>query len=92
MRRDCFTREHPPKSGDAKRLWDWWIKHKGEPPNELFVLRPGFWQRTAGMPHYSLQWGPNAYAIWSVEETLKMDPATAERMHLRSIHGDIDLA
>jgi len=90
-RRDCFTREHPPKSGDARRLWDWWIKHKGAPPDAIFVLRPGFWQRAAGVPHYSLQFGPTAYAIWSIEDMLKMDPADAERELLGHMHGDIYL-
>ena len=50
-----FTIDKPPKSGKAKKLWDWWIKHRGEPPKELWVNRPGRHQRSAGTCHYGFQ-------------------------------------
>jgi hypothetical protein len=79
-----FTPNKPPKSGQAKRLWDWWIKHRGEPPLELWVNRPGKWQRAAGTCHYGFQLrGNNAYLVWDVERTLAITPddAIPARMH-----------
>lgn len=91
MRRNCFTREYPPKSGNVKRLWNWWIKQNGEPPDAIWVLRPGFWQRTGGVPYYQIEWQNTAYSVWDVDTTLKLDLAIVGREGLGWMHGDIYL-
>jgi len=90
-RRDRFTREHPPKSGNAKRLWDWWIKHTDEPPEAIHVLRPGYWQRTAGTPRYSIEGQYKTYSVWDVDETLKITPADGWSCFFMRVHGDVGL-
>jgi len=74
-----FTPENPPKSGKAKKLWDWWIKHRGDPPLELWLNRPGKWQRAAGACHYGIKPGPGItfYLVWDVDRTLALTPNDA---------------
>ena len=47
-----FTFRNPPRSGYAKKIWDWWILNTGNPPWELIVNRPGKYQRSLGCPSY----------------------------------------
>lgn len=59
MAKRFFTKDNPPKSGMAKKLWDWFIDQgrdeNGYPnfvPDSLHINTPGFWQRGAGTPRY----------------------------------------
>lgn len=65
-----FTQDHPPKSGKAKKLWDWFEKNN-EPIRYLHVNRPGFWQRSWGVPNYFIQTQSyNDYVCWDVNKTI----------------------
>lgn len=65
-----FTQEHPPKSGKAKKLWDWFAKNN-EPILYLYINRPGFWQRGWGVPNYFIEsQNHDNYCVWDVNKTL----------------------
>lgn len=73
-RRDRFTPPDPPRSGTAKRLWDWWIRHEGQPPDELSVVRAGHWQRSQGAAQYIIRYKGTAYPVWDAELALQATP------------------
>lgn len=70
-----FTRDNPPKSGKARKLWIWWTKINGEPPRELGVIRPGRWQSAAGSAYYVIN---NKFLIYSVPDALKQTMKDAD--------------
>lgn len=76
-RRDNFTPEHPPRSGNVKRLWDWWIRHMGHAPEEIHVARPGINQRNAGAAHYIIRDENTEYLVYEVDYALQGTPADA---------------
>jgi len=77
--RQRFAPQNPPRSGDARRLWRWWIAHTGRPPDELWVLRPGRHERAAGTAHYVFVSNRVDYLVWDVDETLATTPDDAVR-------------
>jgi len=78
--RQRFTPQNPPRSGDARRLWRWWVARTGQPPDELWVLCPGRHERAAGAAHYVFVSHLVDYLVWDVDETLATTPdACTER-------------
>lgn len=68
-----FTPANPPKSGNARKLWDWWVEQAKKPPARLTVCRPGHWQRSSGACSYFIQdKRGRTYLVWSVAETIKL--------------------
>lgn len=80
-----FTKENPPKSGTARKLWDWFTeqeftfnygkrtKESGSPPDILFVVRAGYRQRQAGAARYSIDWQHTTFYIHDPNATLAGD-------------------
>lgn len=79
-RHDRFTPERPPRYGNAHKLWAWWIRHTGQPPDELRVNRPSQSNQEAGAARYTLRVKLKSYLVWNVEETLQITPAEAQEM------------
>jgi len=55
--RNFFYKDHPPVSGKAKKLWDWFIKEFDvENQDSLFlsINHPGMWQRSQGTSDYCI--------------------------------------
>jgi len=74
-----FTPDRPPRYGKAKKLWDWVKSQTGEPPDMLWVNRPGRHQRSAGRAHYIIEYDHTHYLVWSVEKTLVLSLDDADR-------------
>ena len=72
-----FTPDKPPKSGDAKKLWDW-MEEQGATPDVLWVTRAGRHERAAGRCRYIIDYQNDHYLVWSVKDTLKMRLSDAE--------------
>jgi hypothetical protein len=77
-----FTPEAPPKSGKALRLWNWWIRYWGEPPQELHVQRPGWFQRNSGAANYVIVWRRRHYLCLDVDQAITEDPRKAKPDHV----------
>ena len=77
-----FTQDRPPKSGKAKKLWDWFVRETGSAPDSLSVNRPGHWQRSSGTPAYLIVSGPDEFhvnnASWIVENAHVEDASEGE--------------
>lgn len=65
-----FTLDNPPKSGNPKKLWDWWIACTGSPPRALWF--------NYELYHFQLEAQDNRiYSIGEVEAAIKSDPKYA---------------
>lgn len=65
-----YTPDNPPKSGKALKLWKWWIGLFGDPPDMLFVNRPGRHQLSEGTPRYMIESEGFTYSISNPDKTL----------------------
>jgi hypothetical protein len=70
-----FSRERPPRSGAALRLWRWYEREAGHPPCKLEVCRPGRHQRAAGAARYVFN---DNILVYDVAATLQLRLADAD--------------
>jgi len=68
--RNFFYKDHPPVSGKAKKLWDWFIKEFDvENQDSLFlsINHPGMWQRSQGTSDYCIVYFGSDYVCKRTE-------------------------
>jgi len=80
MSANRFNKKNPPKSGNVRRLWEWWIQHKGGPPATIKLNRPTRTEHLQfGVPRYEIKDQRGIlYFIWDVEKALTKSPDNGE--------------
>lgn len=73
-----FDQNRPPKSGNVKKLWDWYIKHFGVFPDSITANHPGREARAGGTPAYHVCGNRSLapmrnYSIYDLDKVLSKD-------------------
>lgn len=87
--RGQYDRDNPPKGGAPYRLWRWWIKVFGEPPDELVSIYPDQTDLALGCARYKFYIGEDffnreMFLVWNVAATVTMTKEDVEYRRSRS--------